>query len=190
MSQLSGVVLTHPKTLLENRFARKTLNADVVAQAKKENQLMTSSPVPAAPDSISTTAANAKSEKSVQLKKYWSTAAADTQFDPAKLPDLCLALQNRGAGNHSRLEYVLKSEGAFADPHSRVCTLAFLLHDYASRRSGSAVANEKWGKARRHLLALRKELPAVLQNAPLFTKLEGQTEARPRRRRDANWRDR
>lgn len=145
---------------------------------------------PPAPDSISTTAANAKPDKAVQLKKHWATGASDTLFPEANLEPLCLALQNRGAANKSRLDFVLKAQGAFADVHARACTLAFLLHDYASRRSGSAAANEKWVLAKRGLLALRESLPENLQSAPIFTKLESTSDSRPRKRSsEINWRD-
>lgn len=146
---------------------------------------------PPAPDSISTTAANTQPEKLGQLKKHWSTGAHDTLFPEANLEPLCLALQNRGAANKSRLDYVLKAQGAFADAHARACTLAFLLHDYASRRAGSAVANEKWVLAKRGLLSLRENLPGNLQGAPLFTKLESTSDSRPRKRSSGiSWRDR
>jgi len=153
--------------------------------------MTTRSSVPAAPDSISTTAANAKPDKVVQFKKHWSTAASDTLFPAANLESLCLALQSRGEQNKSRLEYVLKAQGVFADPHARACTLAFLLHDYSIRRAGSATANEKWVLAKRGILALRENLPENLQNAPLFTKLESTSDSRPRKPASSlNWRNR
>lgn len=146
---------------------------------------------PPAPDSISGAAANSKADKVQQLKRHWATASADTLFPQAQLESLCLALQNRGPQNKSRLEYTLKATGAFADPHNRACTLAFLLHDYANRRSGSAAANEKWVLAKRGLLALRESLPQKLQSSPIFDRLESSSDARPRKPTTGlSWRDR
>ncbi|MCC7197317.1 hypothetical protein IT413_03955 [Candidatus Peregrinibacteria bacterium] len=146
---------------------------------------------PPAPDSISGAAANAKTDKVQQLKRHWATASADTLFPQDQLEALCLALQNRGPQNKSRLEYTLKAVGEFAAPHARVCTLTFLLHDYASRRAGSAAANEKWVLAKRGVLTLRESLPKDLQNAPIFSKLEGTSDSRPRKPvTELSWRDR
>lgn len=144
---------------------------------------------PPAPDSISGAAANAKPDKVQQLKRHWVTGAGDTKFSEDGLESLCLALQNRGSHAKSRLDYVLMAQGAFADTHARACALAFLLHDYASRRAGSAIANEKWVLAKRGLLALREKLPLPLQEAPIFSKLEGTSDTRPRKPAARSWRD-
>jgi hypothetical protein len=160
-----------------------------LAASTSVNATSNPSAVPAAPDSISTLAANAKPEKAVQLKKHWGTAAADTLFPEANLESLCLALNNRGTANKSRLSFVLRGQGAFAGPHARTCALAFFLHDYSGRRGGSAVANEKWVLAKRGLLALRAELPQNLQAAPIFTKLESTSDTRPRKPAARSWRD-
>ncbi|HSA78292.1 MAG TPA: hypothetical protein VLG72_05480 [Nitrospirota bacterium] len=149
-----------------------------------------SSSIPTAPDSLTTSAAPNSQNA---LKRHWYDAAADCGFPHDKLSGLCNALNNRGDGNKSRLDYVLRAFGAFEDQHARMTGLTRLLLEYSTRRSGSAIANDKWVQARRGLLALREGLPPALRDANIFRKLESASELRPVRRTDdseVSWRNR
>lgn len=144
------------------------------------------SPITAAPDSLTTTAA----PNQAALKRHWFNAAHDCAFPEAKLQELCEALNNRGIANKSRLEYVLRGEGLFTEHHGRVTTLTRLLLEYNTRRTGSQVAQDKWAQARRGLLALREKLNPSLRDLPVFGKLEATPPTRPRRSGEVSWRER